>query len=869
MKKNCPILLLLIGLVFSALANNTKPSIAILFDHHNKSAAFTAAEMKKDLQKAGYMVNTINNKVQIRLILALSSTIQSDSFSLPPAEPQSYSIRKKGNDWYILASENKGLIYGGLDIAEAIKLNGLNSITNIDKTPYLQKRGIKFNIPLDARTPSYTDNGDSGQKNIANMWDMNFWHEFLDEMARDHYNVLSLWSLQPYPSLVKVPEYPNASLNDVKKTTVHLLPTSDGIDMSTPTSLAHLVTLKKITIDQKIKFWQDVMQYADDRGIECYLFTWNIFIDGLENSGYGFTDKSTDPKTMDYMRKATRTLLQTYPLLKGIGITAGENLKVPETDKEKAMYDIYGQGINDALALEPNRKFVLIHRAHQTNITLVKSTFTGLNPNCELKFSYKYSVAQMYSSVAPKFIYDEKFLDKVGDSHFFLTVRDDSWYYLRGGSDPDFARAYIKNMPRNGNLQGFYMGPDGYTWGREYVSREPDAIHESVIKKRWYSFGLMGKLAYDPNLSNAHFEKEIKDRFPEVDAQKLYTAWAKASQIFPTVTRFHNQRLQNDFEWYPEACTSYYGFQTIEKFITRLPQAGEGLLSIPVYTDALLNNKPIEGTTPFQIAQNLQDEADQALKLTAGMHNIKNKELRQTIDDIRAIAYLGQYYARKIAGATNKYLSDKSTDEAKKARYRSDAIKDLRAASANWKTYAAQMDWLYVPEHLPRLHITIDFKAMLAEVDKEVTLLENNVHEPTTPTRPQHQMEFVFSEPSHYYFWHLQNMSMPLDWSAYKYVVVDMYSTTPQKFNFLLNTNTDTLAKKGITPAPNKWIKVAVPLAYFKQQIAAKRGNMTVPVLSDVKGMGIEMDKYVGYPIIQTRAFTLVNDIPEGAMVVN
>ena len=43
-----------------------------------------------------------------------------------------------------------------------------------------------------------------------------------------------------------------------------------------------------MTIDEKIRFWRDVMQYAHDRGIEVYLFTWNIFTFGTEGK-YGIT----------------------------------------------------------------------------------------------------------------------------------------------------------------------------------------------------------------------------------------------------------------------------------------------------------------------------------------------------------------------------------------------------------------------------------------------------------------------------------------------------------------------------------------------------------------------------------------------------
>ena len=88
--------------------------------------------------------------------------------------------------------------------------------------PHVAQRGIKFNLPLDLRTPSYTDCSDAAQANIPEMWSREFWTEFLDVMARHRYNVLSLWSLHPFPSLVKVPEFPEVALNDVWRTRAKL-----------------------------------------------------------------------------------------------------------------------------------------------------------------------------------------------------------------------------------------------------------------------------------------------------------------------------------------------------------------------------------------------------------------------------------------------------------------------------------------------------------------------------------------------------------------------------------------------------------------------------------------------------------------------
>ena len=46
--------------------------------------------------------------------------------------------------------------------------------------------------------------------------------------------------------------------------------------------------VKKMTIDEKIVFWKKVMQMAADRGIDVYLFTWNIFTYGADGK-HGIT----------------------------------------------------------------------------------------------------------------------------------------------------------------------------------------------------------------------------------------------------------------------------------------------------------------------------------------------------------------------------------------------------------------------------------------------------------------------------------------------------------------------------------------------------------------------------------------------------
>ncbi|MCU0247125.1 MAG: hypothetical protein MUC42_11155, partial [Bryobacter sp.] len=200
-------------------------------------------------------------------------------WKLPADLPaQAYSIRKAASGAIgVLAADPNGAMYGGLDIAEAVRHGTLDALTNSDHRPHVEQRGIKFNIPLDLRTPSYSDNSHDAQANIPEMWSFDFWREFIDSMARHRYNVLSLWSLHPFPSIVKVPEFPDVALDDVWRTRVPFddTYTHSGSDMFRPELLRDVEVVRKMTIGDKIRFWRDVMQYAHDRGIGVYWFTWN------------------------------------------------------------------------------------------------------------------------------------------------------------------------------------------------------------------------------------------------------------------------------------------------------------------------------------------------------------------------------------------------------------------------------------------------------------------------------------------------------------------------------------------------------------------------------------------------------------------
>jgi hypothetical protein len=646
---------------------------------------------------------------------------------LSNAGPQCYAIRRQEQrgrlTFAVLGADPSGAMYGGLDVAEAVRLGTIDKTSDSDHSPRIAQRGIKFNIPLDRRTPSYSDTSDSGQANIPEMWSMEFWHTMLDEMARHRFNEISLWNLHPFPSIVKVPEYPDIALNDVwgNREPFDLKFNMNGNAMSQAFPLSNVAVVKRMTIDDKIRFWREVMQYAKDRGIDVYWYTWNIFVWGTEGK-HKITEDGNNPETIAYFRASVRETVKTYPLLAGIGITAGENMnsKQGPFDHEEWLWRTYGEGIRDALKEQPGRPFRLIHRYHQTSQSRSIEAFKSYPGPFD--FSFKYSVAHMYSEPNPPFI--APVLEEMQKTlRTWLEVRNDDIYSFRWG-DPDYARAYVKNIPGPDRVAGFNMGPDGYTWGREFIDKEPETPRQLVIQKQWYSFALWGRLSYDPDLPNSLFERMLAARFPGVPAAKLYAALANASKTTPQVTRFFWRDL--DFKWFPEANIqkgNAAGFFSVADFIDGQTMPGSGILNIRQWRARLLKRAKMEGITPLQVAEELKRNAAAAHRAIEELRSLseKNKEFRLTLGDAPAMADLGDYYSEKIFAAADLALFDADP----KPEHQAAAIEHLEAALAHWKDYADVATRQYKPQYLGRLNRVVDLNALTASAAADIALAQD------------------------------------------------------------------------------------------------------------------------------------------------
>ena len=263
----CTISLVVLALPLMVLAE----TVGVFFDSNVAQIKFAADDVKTALESKGFSVemlplSALNTKYsKKKVVIGLSRNVElmkllqfeGGTVSTGLGE-QTYALQttsKSQKSYWVLGGDANGAMYGGLEIAENIKFHSLTGTYNSKESPAIMKRGIKLNYPLDVNNPTYgkhdngTFEGISYQNAISNIWDMNYWTEWFDEMARNRYNVVSLWLCHPFTSLIKMDEYPDVAIQNVT-----------GFDGFT----------KTMTMDQKIDFWKKVMAYAHARGFEFY-----------------------------------------------------------------------------------------------------------------------------------------------------------------------------------------------------------------------------------------------------------------------------------------------------------------------------------------------------------------------------------------------------------------------------------------------------------------------------------------------------------------------------------------------------------------------------------------------------------------------
>ncbi|WP_240416052.1 hypothetical protein [Paenibacillus periandrae] len=618
-------------------------TITLTLPDHSPMLSFAIRRLQAAIMNMGETckVNDAQSPSTDHIIILINDQHANGSSSMTAAASvgaEGFEIRRayhQGNPaLFVLASDESGAMYGVLEVAEQLQTHGnLTDVSECIINPRFPFRAVKFNLPWS----SYRRN-ECFELQKGTVRDLDFWQAFLDMMAENRYNVLTLWCLHPFPYMIRPMNFPKASL-------------------FTDEELA----------DWR-QFWSSLFQMAHDRGIETYLINWNIFVSESfrenydtnavsDETFYHHGDYYSTDQIKQYTRECVTQLIDEYPGLAGFGISVGERMNgMSPEDRQDWIADVYFEGMKNA-----GRAVKFIHRApfsvdpHITRTAIEKNELLPQPVWVEVKFnwSHAYSSTKLLMTHGGSEGMEGYWNPAPQNYKVTWMVRNEDFFTLRW-AQPDFIR---KHLLDNGQdyVGGYYIGSECFIPAYDY-SHAPGSPHIQwtyAFEKHWLYYMLWGRLLYDPTTSDDVFVNAIEYRFGKSVGRPLLAAFSSVCKMPMALASFFS--FSWDFTLYAEGflATDKSEYNTGKAFISledllNSEPLDPDYLSIRSYVDHIIAKKPTEGCmTPLQLANVLENDACEGLATLSSI-DYESPSLCCEMADIEAWAHLGLYFAAKL-----------------------------------------------------------------------------------------------------------------------------------------------------------------------------------------------------------------------------
>jgi len=559
--------------------------------------------------------------------------------------PEAYSISTEGNKISITGGDLRGVIYGCLSLSEHLRYGReLKSLNDSNESPHFPLRAIKHNTSWYSYRPS-----SALDLHYETLKDVKYWEAFLDMMAENRFNSLSIWNLHPFVFMIQAENFPEAS----------------------PFS------------DEEMKEWKDlhksIFKMAKEREIDTYIIPFNIFVSPEFAKAYNVAHENVYPHyyvTGDtseivkrYMKESVTQVLQEYPELTGFGLTLGEGMAgMSPQQREDWIYDTYIEGMREA-----GRPVKLVHRIPfsstqeslgATSVELEQLTRNAIEKEAKLDFikepiwaDLKYNWSHAHST--PKLVkvhggemFDTFYNPAPNGYKITYTARNEDFFALRWGV-PNFIRAHIAKNSQD-YVGGYFIGSETYIPAKDYFTAIDDTVDwDFAFERQWLFYKLWGRLLYSPETPDAQFQAEFNKRYGE-QGDNLLKAFAMASSTQLRLASLYDATW--DFTLYGEGFLALIGDTTQYISVDRLinhPTLDPDYISVKEFVaeTSLGNSFGKDKITPWILIEMLEKDCHNALDLVKDIDFSNNTSLMYEVADVKTWSYLGLHLAEKLKGA--------------------------------------------------------------------------------------------------------------------------------------------------------------------------------------------------------------------------
>lgn len=673
-----PILILLVSLLIGANTFAQKTSIYCSEYSRITQIALNKLALELPLENNELSAFSKSNTSERQLVLL---DIQQDSdwisrqeLRIDEINAEGYQIINEDKRTYVIGGDERGLMYGIIDLRDQVKLKGVTyGFQEKTENPQFEFRAFKFNLPWS----SYRI-GEPIFQHMETVKDTVFWESFLDMMVNYRYNALTLWNLHPFTFMIQPEKYPEA------------------------------IQFTGQEFKDWQNFWRTLFRMAKNRGIETYIINWNIvtspgmteahnvanYKDDLEWH-YGFTPADTSQIIIDYMRECITQTINEYPNLTGVGVSIGERMKMPMEDAMQWVKSTFVEGLKNA-----NRKAKFIHRApFKVEPEIAREyieSYTDIANPIIMEFKFNWSHGHSTPNLAITHggqVADQYWNPLPSNYKMAWMMRNEDFIMLNWGNT-EFIRKHMAVNSMNEYTAGYFVGSETYIPAREFrMSPEVEYNWKYAFEKDWEFLQMWGRLMYDPNLSDTYFIDQLNFRYGNEVGELLFKALQLGSQMPLELASFYKGTW--DFTLYCE------GFLNGKQLYRNYKEAGDAFirvdeminqrvldpnyLNIDAYTNLLLKGEKIaeEKVTPLEIANKMEKNGKRILELCLNMKGKADKDkinFEIEFNDVKSWAHLSLYFADKLRGGMSLDQAIKTQNKTKQ----DEAITHLENAATHW-----------------------------------------------------------------------------------------------------------------------------------------------------------------------------------------
>lgn len=605
-----------------------------------------------------------------------------------PEVPEALTIWKtewqKKPVWVISGFDDRGLMYGLLDVAKRISWSTdgkspMSEVKEITEKPDVSERAISI----------YTMNRAYWEKRF---YDEAYWVRYLDMLAQNRFNTLAVifgyenggFLAPAYPYFFDVEEFPDVRM-------VGITPQEQKRNLE---ALNHLIKM------------------CHDRGISFTVGIWDhIYRGGVQGGGIPGTKEApnqpvhglvwgvTGDNLTSYNKTALAKFVKFVPDLDAIQFRMHNESGLKHDEQDIFWLDVFKM----IKKTSPNLRLDL--RAKELPESVIQS---ALDVGVNFRITTKFWMEQMGMPYHPTRTNPEK--SPIRHSYATMLRYPQQykmhWRLWNGGTsrillwgDPEYARRFAESTH-------LYDG-DGYEVNEPLATKMEAQPHDAQpfdllnsqyryydyeFERYWHFFQVFGRIGYNPKTSPDVWEKEFEFRFGKKSAPFVEKALHQASWILPRIitssypyslfpmTRgwAEKQRL-GDLPAYAKAeLSDMQQFASFDEEAQLLIEGGETARILPS-----TNSQWFQQTSSD--INNLISEAEKAIG------NNRNKEFNSTITDLKILSNLALYHSRRIPAAVSYRLFERTQD----VSALEDAIAYERNAIEAWRQLVAAAGDVY------------------------------------------------------------------------------------------------------------------------------------------------------------------------------